>query len=114
MQACQFIVQNYYWSQYNDYLRKRGRIDFMIAEDLVNAWHQTSGPNTSRARGGQIIYSDIAILRCLEIRYPCGLKMRRTEGFINYLFQSLKLSIRCPDLYYTQQKRKEARCKLQP
>lgn len=26
------------WSSYNEYLRKRGRIDFMIADDLKNGW----------------------------------------------------------------------------
>ena len=92
------------WSAYNDCLRKRGRVDFMIAEDLVNAWHQTSGANTLRDPGGQIVYSDIAILRCLEIRCLFGLKLRQTEGFINYLIDSLKLSIRCPD-YTTLSKR---------
>ena len=55
------------WSEYNDILRKRGRIDFMIAENLSNAWYENS-PN-NRKVGRQRIYSDIAILQCLQIRY---------------------------------------------
>jgi transposase len=88
-----FKVNN--WSSYNKYLRNRGRIDFMIAEDLVNGWYDERP--MYRKRGRQKKYSDLAILQCLQIRCLFGLKLRQTEGFINYIFEVSGLSIACPD-----------------
>jgi hypothetical protein len=48
------------WSKYNDTLRNRGRIDFMIAENLDNNWYAQN--KDSKIRGGQRVYSDQAIL----------------------------------------------------
>jgi len=83
------------WPEYNNILRKRGRIDFMIAENLSNAWYENS-PN-NRKVGRQRIYSDIAILQCLQIRYLFGLKLRQTQGFINWIFEMAGFKLRCPD-----------------
>jgi hypothetical protein len=38
-----FKVTN--WSEYNNILRNRGRIDFMIAEDLSDGWYEDNGSN---------------------------------------------------------------------
>jgi len=43
-----FKVTN--WSEYNNILRNRGRIDFMIASDLSNGWYEESRSN--KKRGG--------------------------------------------------------------
>ena len=83
------------WSEYNDILRKRGRIDFMIAENLSNTWYEDSTNN--RKVGRQRIYSDIAILQCLQIRYLFGLKLRQTQGFINWIFEMAGFKLKCPD-----------------
>ena len=72
------------WPEYNNILRNRGRIDFMIAENLSDGWY--SDNTSSRVRGGQRRYSDRAILMCLQIRYLFGLKLRQTQGFINWIF----------------------------
>ena len=77
-----FKVTN--WSEYNNILRNRGRIDFMIAEDLSDGWYEDNADN--RKRGGQRRYSDKAIFMCLQIRYLFGLKLRQTQGFINWIF----------------------------
>ena len=95
-----FKVTN--WSEYNNILRNRGRIDFMIAEDLSDGWYEDTLGN--KKRGGQRIYSDIAILMCLQIRYLFGLKLRQSEGFINWIFMLAGLSLTCPD-YTTLSKR---------
>jgi transposase len=95
-----FKVNN--WSEYNDILRKRGRIDFMIAENLKDGWNADSADN--RKPGGQEKYSDKAILMCLQIRCLFGLRLRQTQGFINWIFQMSGIALNCPD-YTTMSKR---------
>lgn len=90
------------WSEYNNILRNRGRIDFMIASDLSNGWYEESRSN--KKRGGQRRYSDKAILMCLQIRYLFSLKLRQSQGFINWIFMLMGLSLTCPD-YTTLSKR---------
>ena len=46
-----FKVTN--WGEYNNILRNRGRIDFMIASDLSDGWCEDVGGN--KKRGGQQI-----------------------------------------------------------
>jgi hypothetical protein len=79
-----FKVTN--WPEYNNILRNRGRIDFMIAEDLSDGWYEDHDDN--KKRGGQIKYSDKAIFMCLQIRCLFGLKLRQSQGFINWIFGS--------------------------
>lgn len=95
-----FKVTN--WSEYNNILRNRGRIDFMIASDLSDGWYEDNGGN--KKRGGQRKYSDKAIFMCLQIRYLFGLKLRQSQGFINWIFMLLGLPLTCPD-YTTLSKR---------
>lgn len=79
----------------------------MIAENLSVGWHE-DGP-VQRKRGGQKTYSDRAILMCLQIRCLFGLKLRQTQGFINWLFMISGLDITCPD-YTTMSKRGRKLC----
>lgn len=90
------------WSEYNNFLRNRCRIDFMIASDLSIGWYADHREEMKRGRPRR--YSDHAILQCLKIRCLFGLKLRQTQGFINWLFEISGLSIRCPD-YTTLSKR---------
>jgi hypothetical protein len=83
------------WSEYTDILRKRGRIDFMIAENLSHSWYEDSLNN--RKPGRQKIYSDQAILQCLQIRYMFGLKLCQTQGFIDWIFKMTGFELKCPD-----------------
>lgn len=90
------------WPEYNNILRNRGRIDFMIAEDLSEGWYEDNGSN--KKRGGQRKYSDKAIFMCLQIRYLFGLKLRQSQGFINWIFKIASIGLTCPD-YTTLSKR---------
>lgn len=83
------------WPEYNNILCNRGRIDFMIAEDLSDGWYE--GNSGNKKRGGQRRYSDRAIFMCLQIRYLFGLKMRQSQGFINWIFMLSGLPATCPD-----------------
>jgi hypothetical protein len=71
------------WSEYNESLRKRGNIEFMIASDLSEGWYEQSVAN-NRKRGRQRIFSDKAITCCLQIAYLCGFPLRQAQGFIDY------------------------------
>jgi len=95
-----FKINN--WPEYNNVLRNRGRIDFMIAKNLSEGWYEDNGSN--KKRGGQRRYSDKAILMCLQIRYLFGLKLRQSQGFINWIFEISGLPLACPD-YTTLSKR---------
>jgi transposase len=95
-----FKVSN--WSEYNNALRNRGRIDFMVAEDLSDGWYEDR--HTYKRPGGQRRYSDKAIFMCLQIRYLFNLKLRQTQGFIDWIFKMTGLPITCPD-YTTLSKR---------
>ena len=81
---------------------KPGRIDFMIAENLSDGWYEDHAGN--RKAGGQRRYNDKAIFMCLQIRYLFGLKLRQSQGFINWIFMMLELPLTCPD-YSTLSKR---------
>ena len=95
------------WSDYNNSLRNRGRIDFMIAEDLSVGWYEDGA--IQKKRGGQKEYSDEAVLMCLQIRCLFGLKLRQTQGFINWIFMMSGIKLTCPD-YTTLSKRGKKLC----
>ena len=83
------------WPEYNNILRNRGRIDFMISKNLGENWYEQN--NNGKKRGGQIRYSDQAILVCLQIRCLFGLKLRQSQGFINWICEISGTQISCPD-----------------
>ncbi|NRB10105.1 MAG: transposase [Rickettsiaceae bacterium] len=68
----------------------------MISNNLGKGWYEQN-TNGQRKRGGQKRYSDKAITICLQIRYMFGLKLRQTQGFINWLFAVTGLRLKCPD-----------------
>jgi len=90
------------WPFYNRALKNRGRLDFMISQDLSEGWHEKDIDN--KTRGRQKKYSDLAIEQFLMIRCLFGLRLRQTEGFINYLFEICGFFIKSPD-YTTVSKR---------
>ena len=67
------------WPEYNNILRNRGRIDFMISNNLEKNWYEQN--NNGKKRGGQRRYTDQAILVCLQIRCLFKLKLRQCQGF---------------------------------
>lgn len=82
---------------YNDFLRRRGRIDFMISANLSDGWYEDDCRNRNPER--QKTYSNQAIIKVLQIRYLFGLKLRQIQGFLDWLFEMANLAIKCP--YYT-------------
>ena len=85
------------WSKYNNALRQRGQIVFMLTSDIKNSW-LIEGPD-KKEPGGQPKFTDLAIETCLKIRELFHLPLRQTEGFICGLFAATKIDLDVP--YYT-------------
>jgi hypothetical protein len=67
----------------------------MISKNLSDGWYEEN--IGAKKSGGQKRYSDKAILICLQIRYLFGLKLRQSQGFIDWIFEISRLSITSPD-----------------
>jgi len=97
------IYKTVNWQEYNTGLRKRGSITFWLSDEAISEWHPC--PET-KLSGGQKLYSDIAIQACLTMRLLYRMLLRQTEGFMNSIFELLKLDIISPD-YTTLSRRSE-------
>jgi hypothetical protein len=64
------------WPDYDTALVRRGSLAVWMTEEAVAAWH---APVTGR-RGGQPVYSDLAIETGLALRLVLHLPLRQTEG----------------------------------
>ena len=60
------------WSEYDKVLRDRGNITLRISQDAIESWT----PPKAGKRGGQRVYSDIAIEIALTLRLLFHLPLR--------------------------------------
>ena len=86
-----FKVTN--WRDYDASLRQRGSLTVWVTEETIAAW--TAEPRTTR--GGQLIYSPLAILTALTLRAASRLALRQTEGLIGSVIRPLGLDLAAPD-----------------
>lgn len=93
------------WPAYNKALKRRGDIDVWLSEEVINQW--TLQERVYDGTGSPLLYSDLAIITCHELRLTFKLPLRQCQGFIDSLFRQMGLSIRCPD-YTTLCKRLKA------
>ena len=77
------------WSEYDKSLRNRGDITVWLSQDAIKAWT----PQKNGRRGGQSVYSDIAIETSLSLRLIFHLPLRQTEGFLGSLFRLMSLDL---------------------
>jgi len=63
------------------------------AGDAIDAWT----PPRNGKRGGQPIYSDIAIETSLTLRLVFHLPLRQAEGFLKSILKLMELYLPCPD-----------------
>lgn len=82
------------WREYNQMLVNRGSIFFWIEQSAQENWHNTE--KTGKV-GAPQNYSALAISTCLTIRAVFHLNLRATEGFINSLFQLMRVKLVSPD-----------------
>lgn len=81
------------WPAYNRSLRERGSLSVWISERAIEQW-EYDGP---AQRGGQRVYSEVAIRTCLSLRLVFGLPLRQTQGFTQSLFEVIDLDLPVPD-----------------
>jgi transposase len=81
------------WSEYDAALVRRGSLTVWLTEDAVEAWH---APATGE-RGGQPIYSAIAIETGLALRLVFHQPLRQTEGMLRSIAAVLGVDIAIPD-----------------
>ena len=81
------------WSEYDAALRQRGSLSVWFSEEAIGAWR--AEPRTTR--GGQPLYSALAIATALTLRAVFRLALRQTEGLISSVIHLLGLDLAIPD-----------------
>ena len=80
-------------SEYNESLRQRGDVTIWISEDVARNW---ASPRR-KTRGGQAVYSDLAIETCLTLRVVFRLPLRQTQGFMRSIASLMGIDLVVPD-----------------
>lgn len=93
------------WHHYNEGLKQRGSLTFWISKEALEQW----GAGPTGRRGGQPLYSDLAIETCLTVRMVYHLPLRAAKGFMESLMALMQLSLPIPD-YSTLCRRSPALC----
>src|SRR5271167_4407274 len=81
------------WPEYDAALVRRGSLTVWFTAEAVAAWHAPA----SRERGGQPIYSAIAIETGLALRLVFHQPLRQTEGLLRSIADLLGVDIAIPD-----------------
>jgi transposase len=81
------------WPDYDAALIRRGDLTVWLTEEAVAAWHAPA----SGKRGGQPVYSDLAIETALALRLVLHLPLRQTEGALRSIINLLGVTIKVPD-----------------
>jgi len=81
------------WPEYDAALMRRGDLTVWFTEEAVAAWH---APATGE-RGGQPVYSSLAIETGLALRLVFHQPLRQTEGMLRSIAEVLKVDITIPD-----------------
>ena len=81
------------WAAYEAGLRNRGDITFWFDEDAIDAWNASPDGRP----GGQLRYSNLAIVTALTLRAVFRLPLRQTEGFVASLIRLMGLDLDTPD-----------------
>lgn len=91
------------WSEYNQALKNRGRMDFWIEKDVLKKWYSN---NRIKKRGAQKVYSDLSISLTLQLGKVFNQKLRQNQGLVESLFKLMKIDLDVPD-YSTLSRRGE-------
>ncbi|MBF0300819.1 MAG: transposase [Oligoflexia bacterium] len=82
------------WKEYDNALKNRGSLTIWFSDDAVSAWSPLA---ISKKKGGQQLYSDMAIETSLTVRLVYKLGLRQTEGFLESICKLMKIDIKIPD-----------------
>ena len=80
------------WPDYDAALVRRGELTVWLTDEAIAAWH---APATGE-RGGQPIYSAIAIETALTLRLVFHQPLRQTEGLLRSIAALLDIDIAIP------------------
>ena len=80
------------WSAYNEGLKQRGSLTLWMDAGIASHWNQ----ECENKRGGQKVYSALAIESCLILRKVYHLPLRQTEGFVKSIFGLLNVLVPVP------------------
>lgn len=83
------------WGEYTSALKKRGSLTLWVSEDIHKIWY--AKPSLIKLRGRPQKYSDEAITIALTLGMVFKQRLRQTEGFVDSLFNLLKLDLHVPD-----------------
>jgi hypothetical protein len=86
-----FRVTN--WAEYEAGLRRRGSLTLWVTPEALDGW---AAPRR-KTRGGQPLYSDLAIETTLMLGMVFGLRLRQSEGFLNSVLDMMGLDLPVPD-----------------
>jgi len=86
-----FKVTN--WAEYEAGLRRRGSLTLWITPEALAGW---AAPQR-KTRGGQPLYSDLAIETTLTLGMVFGLRLRQSEGLLSSVLDMMALDLAVPD-----------------
>ena len=81
------------WAEYNEGLKQRGDLTVWISDEALGLW--SAARRTTR--GGQPLYSDLAIELCLTLGMVFKQPLRQTQGFMRSIAALLGVEITVPD-----------------
>lgn len=88
-----YYIRN--WKDYNKALVNRGSVTVWFDKNNISKWYNET---PSKTRGRPKLYADLAIQCCLIIKAVFHMPLRATQGFVNSLFELMKLkNITAPD-----------------
>jgi IS5 family transposase len=82
------------WSEYNASLKKRGSLTVWVSPEAVENW--TTDELTGE-QGASPTYTDLAIETMATVQAVFNLPGRQTQGFLQSLFELMKLDLPVPD-----------------
>ena len=90
------------WSVYNQALINRGSLTVWLSDEALSGWRY-QGPTQ---RGGQFLYSDLAIETTLTLRKLFDLGLRQSQGLVRSLFVLMGIDLQAPS--YSTLSRRQA------
>jgi hypothetical protein len=94
--------------EYDQSLKNRGSLIIWFSEEAVAKWNNPVFVH--KKRGGQAIYSDLAIETCVMLGLVYKQHLRQTEGFVESIIKLLNLELKTPD--YTTISRRTKKLKV--
>jgi hypothetical protein len=92
MKKHKYRIRN--WSEYNASLKKQGSLTVWISSEAVENW---TTDELTGDRGASPSYTDLAIETMAIVQAIYGLAGRQTQGFLQSIFELMKLDLPVPD-----------------